>query len=149
MLHLSGDEFEKRELINKILASALSCGRFDVRESTSARSLPRQELEAISAIPKLVELMVVQDPTFGAEAFLKLRNNGHALLHSDKYPLALMPDGAQTNDIACIIQGASTPLLLRQEQDGFVFVGECYVHGAMYGEAVNWREDEADDFVLT
>lgn len=93
MLHLSGDEFEKRKLINDILASTLSCGCFDVRESTSARSLPRRELEALSAILKLVELMAVQDPTFGAEAFLKLRNNGHALLHSDKYPLALMPDG--------------------------------------------------------
>jgi hypothetical protein len=46
---------------------------------------------------------------------------------------------AKQNDIVCIIFGCSAPVLLRKygdsDNDGFKFVGECYVHGHMDGEA--------------
>jgi hypothetical protein len=47
---------------------------------------------------------------------------------------------AKQNDIVCIIFGCSAPVLLRKygdsDSDGFKFVGECYVHGHMDGEAI-------------
>ena len=45
---------------------------------------------------------------------------------------------AQPNDIICIIFGCSVPVLLRRNIDNvsFTFMGECYVHGYMDGEAI-------------
>lgn len=34
------------------------------------------------------------------------------------------------------------------DEKHYEVIGECYVDGVMYGEAVDWKEDEADTFVL-
>jgi hypothetical protein len=40
-------------------------------------------------------------------------------------------------DMVCIVGGAQVPLILREENKGILkFIGECYVHGIMDGEAV-------------
>ena len=47
----------------------------------------------------------------------------------------------RVGDMVCILFGCSVPVLLRQITQGktpeFLFVGECYVHGMMDGEAVS------------
>lgn len=52
----------------------------------------------------------------------------------------LVPPKAELGDIICIIFGCSVPVLLREfhtyGDSYFEFVGECYVHGYMDGEAV-------------
>lgn len=43
------------------------------------------------------------------------------------------------------------PWVLRMVDSGvdhFEIVGQCFVDRGMYGEAVDWSEDEADTFVL-
>jgi hypothetical protein len=42
-----------------------------------------------------------------------------------------------SNDALCILAGSQMPMLLRQEQDECLFVGQAYVHGIVDGEAMN------------
>jgi hypothetical protein len=39
-------------------------------------------------------------------------------------------------DIIAIVPGCSVPLALRRLGDGFIVIGDCYIHGIMNGEAV-------------
>jgi hypothetical protein len=56
---------------------------------------------------------------------------------------------AQYGDIVCILHGCSTPVILRSTGHGtFHVMEDCYLEGAMYGEALNWEESEADEFIL-
>ncbi|KAF2108925.1 heterokaryon incompatibility protein-domain-containing protein [Lophiotrema nucula] len=61
-----------------------------------------------------------------------------AFFHTDSgyFGLGLKP--TRVGDYVCILRGCSVPLIVR-EQDGngrFEVVGQCYVWGAMYGEAI-------------
>jgi len=55
--------------------------------------------------------------------------------------MGLGQEGFRMGDIVCIFSGGDVPFLLRQAMlphDGrFQFLGECYVHGVMDGEAMN------------
>jgi hypothetical protein len=42
----------------------------------------------------------------------------------------------------CIFNGGLVPFVLRSKgEQTFSFVGECYIHGIMEGEAMNGKED--------
>jgi len=43
-----------------------------------------------------------------------------------------MPPG----DIVCVLFGGAVPDLLRPRDDHYLFVGECYLQGAMYSEVM-------------
>ena len=49
----------------------------------------------------------------------------------------LAPEKAKVDDIICIILGCSVPVVLRklENSEEYQFIGECYVHGMMDGEA--------------
>ncbi|MCJ1451337.1 hypothetical protein MMC28_001673 [Mycoblastus sanguinarius] len=55
--------------------------------------------------------------------------------------LGLVPEETKKYDLICILYGCSVPVVLRKLEDPatseeyFEFVGECYVHGIMDGEA--------------
>lgn len=55
---------------------------------------------------------------------------------------------AREGDVLCLFKGAATPCVLRQHEDGkpFTFVGECYVHRIMYGEALHTGALEEQTF---
>jgi hypothetical protein len=60
----------------------------------------------------------------------------------DRKPLfGLVPPEAKLEDIICIIFGCTVPVVLREcntsDDYYFEFVGECYVHGFMDGEAIS------------
>lgn len=55
------------------------------------------------------------------------------------------------DDIVVVPFGCSTPIVLRQEGDEFRFVGDVYIHGYMYGKAVQEYEDgtrELREYIL-
>ena len=54
--------------------------------------------------------------------------------------LGLVPDFARSGDIICVLFGSTIPVILPKAGDDFEFIGECYVHGIMYGEAVSWSQ---------
>ncbi len=48
-------------------------------------------------------------------------------------------------DHICVLLGANIPLMLRQVDDHFVLVGQAYVKGLMYGEAIEMmKRDELE-----
>ncbi|CAI6335676.1 unnamed protein product [Periconia digitata] len=54
--------------------------------------------------------------------------------------LGLCPRDARAGDRVVVLYGGSVPYVVRPLQDGtWVFVGECYVDGIMFGEAQNLK----------
>ena len=50
---------------------------------------------------------------------------------------ALCPHLVEKGDLVVVLMGYITPFLLRPAGDGFLLVGECYVHGIMQGQSVS------------
>lgn len=62
--------------------------------------------------------------------------------------------GSKVGDVVCVFFGAPTPYVIRPRPKGdggetitLEFVGECYIHGVMYGEALDMGLEE-EMFVL-
>jgi hypothetical protein len=45
--------------------------------------------------------------------------------------------------VVCVLYGGQTPFILRPKVERYQFIGECYVHGIMEGEALDLGLDEA------
>lgn len=55
----------------------------------------------------------------------------------------------ETGHLIAILHGCTTPVLLRPHSAGtYLFVATCYFEDAMFGEAVTWADQDADEFVL-
>jgi hypothetical protein len=51
----------------------------------------------------------------------------------------LVPEEAKPGDLVGVVAGGEVPLLLRPQQDSKYYrIGECYVHGIMDREAMDW-----------
>ena len=65
--------------------------------------------------------------------------------------LGLVPWLAKKCDLICILFGCSVPIVLRRQKDAhtgqeyFQFIGECYIHGIMEGEALELAKGESDN----
>ena len=53
---------------------------------------------------------------------------------------ALCPPAARGGDKLCLLLGGQTLFCLRPSGDSYLFVGECYAHGVMDGEALDMAE---------
>ena len=62
--------------------------------------------------------------------------------------IALVPPLARAGDAVAVFFGATVPYVLRQVQRGFLLVGDAYIHGAMYGEAIPRADLLPVDIVL-
>ena len=72
---------------------------------------------------------------------------GRSLAIFDEFPIGLVPKIAYPGDLLCILHGSAVPILPRRNKETFQVVGSCFVHGLMYGEAVDWLE--GDKLILT
>lgn len=52
----------------------------------------------------------------------------------------LAPTPVEKGDVLCVLFGGRTPYILRPKGEHYLFVGECYVHGIMNGEAIGMME---------
>jgi hypothetical protein len=50
--------------------------------------------------------------------------------------MGLVSESAEPNDKIYVLAGGQVLYVLRQEGDCFRFMGECYIHGLMDGEAL-------------
>jgi hypothetical protein len=68
---------------------------------------------------------------------------------SSKGYVGLAPDHVQEGDLIVIFFGGKFPYIIRKTDDGrFIFIGEAYVHGIMYGEFIE-RKVQSVECVLT
>jgi hypothetical protein len=75
--------------------------------------------------------------------------NRRFLVSGTKRYMGLAPVTAEIGDLICVLHGCSVPVLLRHQTDTggssyFQFIGECYVHGIMDGEAVAAGTDKEE-----
>lgn len=42
--------------------------------------------------------------------------------------------------MVAVFKGGLVPYILRSSEDKFSFIGDCYVHGIMNGEIMEWEE---------
>lgn len=60
--------------------------------------------------------------------------------------IGLAPKGAKAGDKVVLCKGGRVPLVVREEDDRVVLVGDCYIHGIMKGEL--WDEGDCQEFWL-
>ncbi|CAG8040268.1 unnamed protein product [Penicillium salamii] len=83
-------------------------------------------------------------PWFGKMCSMVL---GRRLLWTEREYLGLAPPGAKKGDHVVVLEGSRVPFVLRKVDGGFwKVIGECYVHGIMYGEAFDAQKCE--DIIL-
>ncbi|EUC47828.1 hypothetical protein COCMIDRAFT_89211, partial [Bipolaris oryzae ATCC 44560] len=60
----------------------------------------------------------------------------------------LGPYFAAQNDVVGVLYGSQFPVVLRPIGKNFLFLGTCYVHGIMHGEASDSRDKDEIVFSL-
>jgi hypothetical protein len=96
-----------------------------------------------------------EDEKYFTEAFVKSihrASNIRKFCVTSKGYMVLAPSGAVAGDLVCILLGGQTPFILRFGNAQFhLFVGACYVHGIMDGEAMqelHAGKYQLQDFVI-
>jgi hypothetical protein len=79
--------------------------------------------------------------------------SNRCLFRTEQRHIGLGPDSLQPGDCVWVLSGGRVPFVLRQidanDENRYELVGEAYVHGVMYGEAVkDLPLDEWKDIVL-
>ena len=78
--------------------------------------------------------------------------NRKFLVSRDNKWIGLAPMAAQEDDVICILYGCSVPVVLREQKAGgstfWQFVGECYVHGMMDGDAMDQSDQVEEKFEI-
>lgn len=86
------------------------------------------------------------------ERTMKKKIYGRRLITTQRGYIGLAPLASKRGDRVCVLFGCSTPVVLRPlAEGGYQFIGECYVHGIMEGEAMGMLEKEErakEEFVL-
>jgi len=84
----------------------------------------------------------LRNPSFDWRLFLDTENlemvlpDRRFITTSGGY-MGLAPKQTQLDDQMYILEGCNVPVVLRRCQEGiYTLVGDCYIHGIMYGEAV-------------
>jgi hypothetical protein len=56
------------------------------------------------------------------------------------------PQDMELGDAVCVLFGADMPFILREKEDHWSLVGECYVHGIMNGEVMTLQRERPQKF---
>lgn len=76
------------------------------------------------------------------------------LIITERNTLGLAPEMSKKRDLICILYGCSVPVALRRmvdpvtDEEYFTFIGECYVHGLMDGEAFALATSRSDNGMI-
>ena len=82
----------------------------------------------------------------GFERRMRSSIGGRRIATTDNGYLGLVDEGVRRGDQLCIFLGGRMPVILRQIGDYYHYICECYVHGLMFGAAV--ERFEAGDYQL-
>ncbi|MCJ1262130.1 hypothetical protein MMC22_002000 [Lobaria immixta] len=72
---------------------------------------------------------------FRFERRIQSTMSGRRLITSEKGYLGIANESVCQGDYICIFLGGRMPVVLRPIGDTYRFIGECYIHGIMFGQA--------------
>lgn len=67
---------------------------------------------------------------------------------TEKGHLGWIPEIWRHGDMISVLAGSDAPVLLRPTDDGHHFVGTCYIHGIMNGEAIKEAQQPMQELLL-
>jgi hypothetical protein len=71
------------------------------------------------------------------------------LAHTLRGYMGLVPSRARVGDQLCVLFGGQVSYMLRKRKDSsYEYVGECYIHGLMDGEALDLLSDPYADSIM-
>lgn len=73
-------------------------------------------------------------------------NFGRRMVTTQKGYVGMALELSRRGDLVCLLFGCRMPVILRPEGDYFRFMGECYIHGLMFGEGM--EAFERDEYEL-
>jgi Heterokaryon incompatibility protein (HET) len=82
-----------------------------------------------------------------AAAFLKRLSYGRFFVTQRGY-IGVGPNTTKVHDQICVFAEGVVPFVVEQKSRTYRLVGECYVHGIMYGESSSFAEIRQQGFVL-
>jgi hypothetical protein len=75
------------------------------------------------------------------------RGQGWRLCTTKNGRLGQVLKSVEVGDVICILYGGEVPYVIRPSMNGFYkFIGSCYIHGLMDGEACQMEEMEPEEF---
>lgn len=60
----------------------------------------------------------------------------------------IVPKGAKEHDWICVLSENHTPFVLREVENGYTLIGDCYVQGLMEGVAIKMVEERQLKFEM-
>jgi hypothetical protein len=78
-------------------------------------------------------------------------SGGRVVCRTEDGYIGMVPCSTQAGDKICAFLGADTPFVIRDKGDrNWQLIGECYIHGMMYGEILEFPdfEERLQDIVL-
>ena len=76
----------------------------------------------------------VMSPTFSLDFYRRCR--GRKLFSTSSGHIGIGDATLEPGDLVCVFLGGRTPFIIRPVDQKYKFVGECYLHGIMQGEAL-------------
>lgn len=124
-----------------------------IEQSSRILGMSTYELKKTSAWSLLSKFEIL--PSHESEALCRHAigiGSGRCVIRSTGDKLGLAPAMTKRSDLIAILHGSEVPIILRpvygHHFNHFKVIGQCYLEGVMQGEAVTWKEHEADEFIL-
>ena len=73
---------------------------------------------------------------YGFERRLRSTISCRRITTTEKGCFGLDDNGVRQGDQVCMFFGGRMPVILRTDGEHYHFIGECYVHGLMFGKAM-------------
>jgi hypothetical protein len=118
----------------------------------------KKEFSAINSVQEMADfLQKPQDSRVKAwkywttaAAFAKRLSNGRFCVTKRGY-VGFVPHDTKPGDEICVFYGGAVPFVLRRalgSKSLYKLIGECYIHGIMYGEALSFEGIEDRSYIL-
>jgi hypothetical protein len=87
-----------------------------------------------------------------SESYASLASNfcfNRSFIVTSNGRMGIGPAGTRSGHSIAVIFGGGVPYVLLEQESGWLFVGESYIHGLMDGEAVQaWQQGELMEEIL-
>ena len=153
------DAISRRRILRAILADGANPGAVENILQREARyGLADWRIEELlqaydlwKAIQENTDNHTFYEAKLNAEALLAYSGviKNRSLIATQKSRLGIASTSVKVGDLVAVLHGSRTPIILRPASGSeYVVIGQAYIEGVMKGEAVDWKENEADTFVL-